>query len=366
VTRKVILAFLFVLLVSSLVFGQANGKLEIHFMDIGQGDGTILISPEGETVLFDNGVEKQCDAPVSYLQQLGVTKINYHVASHYHADHIGCTEEVLKAFPLISDAFDRGFSYQGQVFRRYLQAITDKRKDGVPGEQIVLDASGSDPVIIRFVAVNGDGISTRNENDLSLVAVIKFGKFDAVMGGDLSGFNTLQYKDIESSVAQKVGQVEVYKVHHHGSNHSSNPKWLETIKPKVGIISVGQNTYGHPTAQTLKRLHDAGIKTYWTEKGNGESPDQEHDVVGGNIRVEVKPKAEEFNVISSWNRVDTYPVWEAETPKEVSRLVYAWSKKSGVYHRANCKYVSNIDPENLERGDTPPEGKELHKGCPSR
>ncbi len=59
-----------------LVFGQANGKLQVHFMDVGQGDGAILISPLGETVLFDNGVRDNCDRPVSYLQQLGVTKID--------------------------------------------------------------------------------------------------------------------------------------------------------------------------------------------------------------------------------------------------------------------------------------------------
>jgi len=129
---------------------------------------------------------------------------------------------------------------------------------------------------------------------------------------------------------------------------------------------VGKNDYGHPTAKTLKRLHDAGIKTYWTGEGSGTKPDQEHDVVGGNIRVEVEPKAEEFKVISNWTRVDTYPVWEAQTPRAASRASYAWSKRSNVYHQENCKYVSNINPENLERGDSPPEGKELHNGCPVR
>jgi len=55
-------------------FAQANGKLQIHFMDVGQGDGTLLVSPLGETVLFDNGKRANCDLPVSYLQQLGTTK----------------------------------------------------------------------------------------------------------------------------------------------------------------------------------------------------------------------------------------------------------------------------------------------------
>src|SRR5512139_4210340 len=97
VRGALILCALF-LLTASAAFGQANGKLQIHYIDVGQGDAAVLISPNGETVLFDDGVAKYCDMPVSYLQQLGVTKIDYHIASHYHDDHIGCASEVMRAF----------------------------------------------------------------------------------------------------------------------------------------------------------------------------------------------------------------------------------------------------------------------------
>jgi beta-lactamase superfamily II metal-dependent hydrolase len=107
---------------ASLALAQANGKLQIHYMDVGQGDGAVLISPEGQVVLFDDGVYKNCDKPVAYLQQLGVTGIDYHIASHYHADHIGCAPEVFAAYPLTLDAFDRGESYPGGVYQAYLRA----------------------------------------------------------------------------------------------------------------------------------------------------------------------------------------------------------------------------------------------------
>jgi hypothetical protein len=78
---------------------------------------------------------------------------------------------------------------------------------------------------------------------------------DAVLGGDLSGFKKSNYEDIETSVAPKVGQVEVYKVNHHCSQYSTNPTWLKIIQPKIGIISVGDgNGYGHPTKDCLNRL----------------------------------------------------------------------------------------------------------------
>ena len=105
---RVTYALCALLCLPTVAFAQANGALQIHYMDVGQGDGAVLISPLGQVVLFDNGVLNQCAKPVGYLQALGVTKIDYHVASHYHSDHIGCTGQVLSAFPLQQFAYDRG------------------------------------------------------------------------------------------------------------------------------------------------------------------------------------------------------------------------------------------------------------------
>ncbi len=349
---------------ASLLLAQANGKLQIHFMDVGQGDGAVLISPQGETVLFDNGTLGNCDKPLSYLQQLGVLKIDYHVASHYHSDHIGCTAEVLGQFPLQKDAFDRGGSYKSATFTRYVDVVGAHRKTPQLGSKITLDSGASHPVEIEFVALGGDGIQTTNENDLSLVAVVRFGSFDAEIGGDLSGYKTSSYEDIETGVAPRVGQVEVYKVHHHCSSHSTNNAWLNATKPVVGVISMGDhNGYGHPTMECLERLHTADVKSYWTERGEGAPPEPGFDMVGGNIVVEIEPGAQNFTVTYGGSRSDTYPVWAASGPAEVVPA-FAWSKRSEVYHSSTCSYVSNISPANLERGGSPPPGKRLHQGCP--
>ena len=357
----VLMPFLLLLCVS-LAYAQANGKLQIHFMAVGQGDGAVLISPQGEVVLFDNGVRNKCDRPVSYLQQLGVTQIDYHIASHYHDDHIGCTKEVLAEFPLEDSAIDRGGKYHTGTYDKYVIAVGDKREAANAGMRITLDSSSSNPVVIEIVALNGAGVETKNENDLSVVAVVRFGDFDAEIGGDLSGYKNSSYEDIESRVAPDVGQIEVYKVHHHGSRYSTNDAWLTVTRPMIGIISAGAgNKHYHPTDECMERLHVAGVRTYWTEIGNGAEPEPGLDAVGGNIVVEVEPGSHSFTVTHSGGMVDTYPVWGAAP---VSAPAYAWSKKSKVYHHANCSYVANISPHNLERGDSPPEGQRLHKGCP--
>jgi beta-lactamase superfamily II metal-dependent hydrolase len=363
--HRVVLVVLFLLLYS-FAFAE-TGKLQIHFMDVGQGDAALLVSPLGETVLFDNGIPGHCDLPISYLQQLGITTIDYHVASHYHDDHIGCTSKVLAAYPLNKAAYDRGGTNPSGIFEQYATAVGSKRREAVVGNKITLDAASANPVVVEFVASNGNGIPAKNENDLSLVSVIRFGKFDAVMGGDLSGYKTTSYEDIESSVASKVGQVEVYKVHHHCSNFSTNSTWLSTVNPKVGIISasgtMGRN-HGHPTEECLERLHKAGVRTYWTETGGGATPDPKWDTIAGNIIVEAEPTSETFTV--SYNsRTDSVPVWGAVGGLGLETS-YAWSKKSSVYHYSNCKYVANISPNNLERSSQPPDGKRLHEECPIR
>jgi beta-lactamase superfamily II metal-dependent hydrolase len=346
--------------------GQANGKLQIHFMDAAQADAAILVSPGGEVVLFDNGVSGQCDKPISYLQQLGVTKIDYNIISHYHADHIGCSAKLLEEFPLQADAFDRGQKKAGgKLFNEYVKAVGKHRKAALPGMKVVLDAATPNPVEIVFVAENGNGVKTKNENDLSLVAVIHYGQFDAEIGGDLSGYKQGSYDDVETSVAPLVGQVEVYKVHHHCSQYSTNDTWLSTIKPKVAVVSVGDgNSYRHPKAKCLDRLHAAAIPTYWTEDGNGARPTAGKDIVGGNIVVEVAPSAATFTVTYQGTFVDTYPLWGASEVAQTGMPQFAWSKLSSVYHYASCKYVDNISPANLERGNQPPPNKTLHKDCP--
>lgn len=155
-------------------------------------------------------------------------------------------------------------------------------------------------------------MSTINENDLSLVALIEFGKFRTAFGGDLSGVDTSLYQDIETSVAPNVGPIDVYKVHHHCSRYSSNAAWLFDTKPKIAIVSVGLgNGFGHPTRECLTRLREAGVtKAFWTERGAGAKPNPKVDVIAGHILVDVEPGATNFSVPYK-KKSEVYPITAA-------------------------------------------------------
>jgi beta-lactamase superfamily II metal-dependent hydrolase len=354
------------LLVTFQVCAQTNGNLQIHFMDVGQGDGALLISPGGQTVLFDDGRQGVCDKPTAYLQKLGIQKIDYHIVSHYHLDHIGCAQQVFQIAPLQIASYDRGGSYNSSTYTSYVAAVGAKRKTATDGMVLTLDQNSPTPVTLKVVSINGNGISTTNENDLSVSVLVTFGAFKAEIGGDLSGEKALDYEDIESSVAPKVGQIDVYKVHHHCSSYSTNTTWIGTVQPRIGIVSVGDgNSYHHPADDCLERLHNGGVKLYWTETGAGGTPEPNLDTIAGTIIVQVAAGATTYTVTYGSN-TDTYPLWSAPSPAThpTGTPKYAWSKKSNIYHFADCRVVTSIKPENLERGDSPPPGKTLHQLCP--
>lgn len=300
------------LLKATVAFGQDSRKLQIHFMDVGQGDGAVLISPAGEVVLFDHGVRGHCERVLSYLKGLALTKIDYLVSSHYHADHIGCTTEVLAAFRLANEAFDRGGTYTTATYDSYVAAVGTHRATATSNMTLTLDATSQNPVQIRFVAVNADGLTTQDENSLSLVSVVSYGQFRAEISGDLTGTTVGAAVDVETQVGPKVGPVDVYKVHHHCSRYSTNTNWLLETTPVVAIVSVGDgNTYGHPTPDCLDRLHTAATNSYWTGFGSGAAaPDPVFDVVAGNILIETTAAAvgQTFTVSYAGGFSDTYTV----------------------------------------------------------
>src|SRR6188474_719142 len=191
---------------------QANGHLQIHYLNVGQGDAALVISPLGQTMLIDSGPfsASNCASAtgiVTQLTALGVTKIDYHVASHYDADHIGCSDHVVARFPVQQVAYDRGTASPPgtATYARYATAMASTRQTVTVGQQIVLDPGSAAPVTFQVVAVNANGTGgSLNENDRSVVLVLHFGSFDAEFGGDLAGETISGWHDIESVIATTV------------------------------------------------------------------------------------------------------------------------------------------------------------------
>ena len=327
-------AALAALLVPAIALALGNGKLQVHHIDVGQGDGALLISPLGQTALFDDGVYTDCTNIKSYLQNLGITTVDYHFCSHYHADHLGCIDDLAAIGITIGTAgYDRGFSYSSASFDSYVATLGTRRTTIAKGQTITLDAGSANPVTITCVDLNGAGVYSVNgsdENAKSVVLKITYGAFDEEISGDLTGDVGLG-NDVETTVGPEVGDIEVYKVHHHGSRYSTNDNWLNAVTPEAAIISCGNgNTYGHPTLDCLTRLHNHGVHTYWTETGAGVAPNPTWDKVGGTIVIQADPGVGATYTIAGNGFTDSYvngggpppppPVNTTEFPSTVTVL----------------------------------------------
>jgi beta-lactamase superfamily II metal-dependent hydrolase len=274
--------------------GESGAGLTIYCLDVGQGDCTIIVSPTGGTLLFDAGINgKGNNTIIPYLQGLGITALDYVACSHYHVDHIGGLDEVVNSLGIDSirvAALDRGWSYTTATYTSYAAAVAPKRTTILDGQ--VIDLGGG--VTVTCIGVNGNGQLSPpfddkyDENDLCVALLVEYGDFDFFVAGDLSGSNSSGYHDIETSIASEVGDIDIYRVDHHGSASNSNAYLVSTFEPEVSVISVGSNSYGHPTQTVIDRLVNNGSYIYQTELGSGGTiPSGEGEVVGGHIVISV-------------------------------------------------------------------------------
>jgi beta-lactamase superfamily II metal-dependent hydrolase len=247
----------------------AASNLEVYFIDTGQSESTLLISPSGQTFLFDGGSNGDGNGTVvPLLNSLGISHLDYVGASHYHADHVGGLDEVWNSGITASICFDRGDNNQPttQSYTDYKSRYSSVRQTISPGQ--VIDLGGG--VTLTCIVVdgklsNGNTVnisgSSQLENSSSIGYHIDYGDFQMWMGGDLTGGGN-GTTNVESSVAPLVGDVDVYQANHHGSRTSSNSTWISYLKPEFTVLPCGSNNpYGYPTQEVIDRINTATSMT---------------------------------------------------------------------------------------------------------
>jgi len=292
--RLFVLGALFAALVASA--GLCQASLQIVGLDVGQGDCTLIISPTGKTVLIDAGYTgKGTGTVIPYLQSRGIRSLDYTIASHYHVDHIGGMDEVVNTLSRDSikvAAYDRGWNYTTQAYTQYITAVDTKRQTMT--EYQVIDLGGG--ATLTCLGLNSMGVLAApydneryDDNNLCIALLIDYGEFQMVLAGDIPGTRSGSYYNIESILAPRAGDVDVYKVDHHGSATSSQTTLLNTTLPEASLIYVGNgNSYGHPTQAVIDRLIAVDSYIYQTELGAGGTiPSGKGEVVSGHIVINV-------------------------------------------------------------------------------
>jgi len=261
--------------------------LEIHYINVQQGQSTLIIGPDGTTILFDGGNEfKGTTEVVPYLQALGITTsqpLDYIIASHRDTDHyMGLTEVINYGYDALH-VYDNGSDKYNEFVQAFLNAAAGTTAGGVVPIPLGTVINLGNGATATCVATNGYVIGTGlvpggqgNENDRSVCLLIQYGDFDYLVTGDLgggsddyfcTGRSTTQV-NIETPLVHAIMPaggnplltqygLELAHVGHHGSESSTNADYMNLLSPQVGCIAVGagqSDGWYHPRIDVVENV----------------------------------------------------------------------------------------------------------------
>ncbi|MFF5994552.1 MBL fold metallo-hydrolase [Lysinibacillus sp. KU-BSD001] len=208
-------------------------QMQVHFIDVGQGDSILIQSPNGKTMLIDGGTRGAGDDVVTYLKSLGISTFDYVVATHPDADHIGGLIDVFAAFH-VHHFVNSGKDHTSETYADLLEAAVNEGSAYIEpnqGDSIALDNA----VNIQVLYANKNA---SDNNDASLVLKLTYGNVSFMLMGDAS-------KEIETQIAATYDvSAQILKAGHHGSNTSSGLNFMQQVNPKAVILSYGKdNSY---------------------------------------------------------------------------------------------------------------------------
>ena len=242
-----------------------SGKVELHVLDVGQGDAILVRTDKGSWVLVDAGrVWNSGDAGrstvIPYVMRRGGTLASF-ILSHAHSDHVGGAASVFRALHPRT-FWDAAFVQGSAVYDKSLRAARDAGVEWHrvhPGDELDVDG-----VAIEFLAPDSAWTASLNDPNLaSTINLIRFGSVRFLLVGDAEAPEERWLLDH----ARAELHADVLKVGHHGSSTSSGDEFLAAVHPAVAIISVGaDNPYGHPSPDVIAALGRAGARVMRTDQ----------------------------------------------------------------------------------------------------
>ncbi|MBI4851357.1 MAG: MBL fold metallo-hydrolase [Acidobacteria bacterium] len=237
-------------------------QLQVHMLDIGQGDSLLIITPEKKSILIDAGLVKAAPKVIGALEKNGIETIDLVVASHPHADHIGGLPKVLDAVPA-KKFLDSGQEHPTATYEKLLTKVKEKIGKltvARAGQKFELD-SGIKIEVLGPSEPLLEKVSGSVENANSVILMLSYGEFRMLFTGDSE--DETEERLLEKGFNLKA---QVLKVAHHGSQYASSKDFLKKVDPEVAIISCGEdNNYGHPSPPTLEKFKNDKIKVYRTD-----------------------------------------------------------------------------------------------------
>ena len=266
---KIIIVYITVILIFIILILKVIPKdLKIYFIDVGQGDSTLIITPTNKKILIDSGGSETGSFDVGenilvpYLLDRKIISLDYICISHFDSDHCDGFKYLLNNIKVKNIILSK--QYQSTDNFEEIMSIANKKKINIikveAGNVLNIDR------FVRFKIFSPGKTLTDDINDNSIVMKLEYNSFSCLFTGDIS-------EKIEQNLIKKYGKElksTVLKVAHHGSKTSSDENFIKFVNPKISLIGVGKNNkFGHPNEEVLKVLKEINSKIYRTDV-NGE------------------------------------------------------------------------------------------------
>ena len=299
--------------------GPETAVLEVHFIDVGQGDATLVMHGES-AMLIDAGDASNGAAVREYIRGRGIEKLEYLVLTHPDSDHIGGAPPVISMYQ-VDRVFISNFEKDTMTYRKLIEALDAKRYAyATPGVGATHALGGAE-----FTILAPDG-TYRDSNNSSIALLLTYGNTSFIFTGDAE-------ERAERDIAANGHDISADVLHagHHGSRTSSSAAFLDAVSPSFVVISCGTgNPYGHPHAETLERYRDMGMAVYRTD-GQGSIVATSD---GEAITWSVTPSGtwQAGGTATQEGRQAT-----GDDPEDLAgQVTYVLNERSKVFHRPTC------------------------------
>lgn len=242
---------------------HVHRQLTVTFLDVGQGDAAVIRTPHGHSILLDSGggaanargFDYGEKVVIPYLRYAGIRQLDWVMLSHMHEDHAGGARTILRHLPIVRLL---AAGEESSSLYREISKLCAQRNIPVfraqQGQQFELDG-------VKLEVLNAPEKGHSAENEASAVIRISYGECRFLFTGDLEG---MEEKLLVSNNQDLLSTV--LKVGHHGSAKGTSELLLAAVRPSTAIISVGNNSFGHPSGSVLERLKKGNVKVYRTDQ----------------------------------------------------------------------------------------------------
>ena len=266
--RRLALAYLLAGVTAISVYNLPSKELRMVFFDVGQGDSCCIITPQKKVILVDGGGSSQNGdyyydvggkITLPALLHQGVWRIDTVIVSHLHDDHMEGLLKVMEVYKIKNIILPKVSAGPESISKNSGALLDMCKRKGIKiyrlgkGDYIRLGRG----VRMDFLLPGEEAKADENEN--SLAGMLTYKNFNALLTGDIG-------KETEAALTTEIIKSSVLKVPHHGSGGSSSEELLEEVRPKISVVSVGNNNFGHPSDETLKRLNDSGSMVFRTDE----------------------------------------------------------------------------------------------------